>query len=110
MEKKVKVVNYSAEATAQMVADYTSGVTVEKIAEALGKTVRSVTMKLVREKVYKKAERTAKDGSPVVHKDALADAIGKVLSLTEPEITGLSRTPKTALKTIFAALANSKPL
>ena len=37
-----KTVNYTTEQTAQMVADYQAGMTVDAIAETLGKTVRSV--------------------------------------------------------------------
>ena len=47
-----KAVNYTAEQTAKMVADYKAGVTVEAIATELGKTVRSIVAKLSREKVY----------------------------------------------------------
>ena len=35
-----KTVNYTAEQTAKMVADYVAGVTAETIAAELGKTVR----------------------------------------------------------------------
>ena len=41
------------EQSTKMVADYVAGVTVETIAENLGKTVRSVVAKLSREGVYK---------------------------------------------------------
>ena len=47
-----KTVNYTPEQTAQMVADYQAGTSVEMIAETFGKTVRSVVAKLSREKVY----------------------------------------------------------
>lgn len=46
------VSNYTAEQTAQMVHEYLTGVTVEAIAEALGKSARSVIAKLSKEKVY----------------------------------------------------------
>jgi len=45
----MKTINYTLEQTARMVADYQAGATVESIAEALGKTVRSVVAKLSRE-------------------------------------------------------------
>lgn len=47
-----KNVNYTADQVTQMVTDYQAGVTVEAIAEAMGKSVRSVVGKLSREKVY----------------------------------------------------------
>lgn len=47
-----KNVNYTADMVATMVADYNAGVTVEAIAEKVGRSVRSVVAKLSREKVY----------------------------------------------------------
>jgi predicted transcriptional regulator len=105
-----KTVNYTPEQSAQMVADYQAGVTVETIAENLGKTVRSVVAKLSREKVYKAKTYVSKTGAPVVKKDAHADAIGAILKLTESEIESLTKANKTALEKIFQALAMSKPI
>lgn len=104
------VVNYTSEQTVAMVADYQAGMSVEVIAEKMGKTVRSVVAKLSREKVYVAKTYTTKTGESVVKKDAVADAIGAVLGMTEPEIESLTKANKTALAKIFAALANSKPV
>ena len=105
-----KTVNYTPEQSAQMVADYQAGVTVETIAENLGKTVRSVVAKLSREKVYVAKTYVSKTGAPVGKKDAHADAIGAILKLTEAEIESLTKANKTALEKIFSALAMSKPI
>ena len=105
-----KIVNYTPEQTASMLADYSQGVTVESIAESMGKTVRSVVAKLSREGVYKKKEYVSKTGEKPVKKDAHADAIGAILKLSEGEIDSLTKANKSALKTIFEALANSKPI
>lgn len=105
-----KVVNYTPEQTEKAKADYLAGVTVETIAQNLGKTVRSVVAKLSKEGVYKKKEYVSKTGEKPVKKDAHADAIGKVLNLSEGEIESLTKANKTALVKIFTALANSKPL
>ena len=105
-----KAVNYTAEQTAQIVADYKAGVTTEKIAETLGKSVRSIVAKLSREGVYQKKEYKTKNGEAVQKKDTLADSIGLVLQMTESEIESLTKANKTALAKIMAALANSKPL
>ena len=105
-----KVVNYTPEQTLKMVADYQAGVTVEKIAEALGKTARSVVAKLSREGVYQKKVYKTKTGEAVVKKDAHADAIGAILRLPENDIESLTKANKSALKAIFDALANSKPI
>ena len=105
-----KAVNYTAEQTAAMVSDYQSGMGVEQIALSLGKSVRSVVAKLSREKVYVAKTYTTKSGEAVAKKDAVADAIGAVLKLTEAETESLTKANKTALAKIFAALANSKPV
>lgn len=105
-----KAVNYTPEQTVQMVADYQAGVTVEAIAVNLGKSVRSVVAKLSREKVYVAKAYVSKTGEPVVKKDSVADAIGAILNMTEPEIESLTKANKTALKKVFDALANSRPV
>ena len=69
-----KTVNYTPEQTQKMINDYQAGVSVETIAENLGKTVRSIVAKLSREKVYIKKEYKTKTGESVTKKDAHADA------------------------------------
>jgi hypothetical protein len=103
-------VNYTADQTTKMVADYTAGIAVEQIALDMGKSVRSIVAKLSREKVYIAKTYTTKTGEAVAKKDAVADAIGAVLMLTEAETESLTKANKTALAKIFAALANSKPV
>jgi hypothetical protein len=105
-----KTVNYTPEQTLKMVSDYQSGVTVETIADNLGKTVRSVVAKLSREKVYIAKEYKTKTGETVVKKDAHADAIGAILKMPENDIESLTKANKNALRAIFEALANSKPI
>lgn len=108
-----KIVNYTTEQTAMMVAAYTAeptAKTVEDLAEKLGKSVRSIVAKLSREGIYKKKEYTTKTGEKVQKKDETADAIGAILRLNENDIESLTKANKTALKAIFAALANSKPI
>lgn len=111
--KTAKVENYTAEQTAAMVAAYVAVPTAETVkafAEKFGKTAASVRMKLVREGVYKKAEYETKAGEKPTPKADLADAIGKVLKLKEPDVTSLEKASKAALKAIWSALANSKPI
>ena len=95
-----KTVNYTAEQTAKMVADYQAGASVESIAESLGKTVRSVVAKLSREKVYVAKTYTTKTGEAVVKKDAHADFIGEALALSEADTESLTKANKTALAKI----------
>lgn len=53
--------NYTPELTNKIVDDYENGIDVEQIAEAIGKSVRSVRSKLVREGVYKAPEKPVKE-------------------------------------------------
>jgi hypothetical protein len=105
-----KAVNYTPEQTAKIIADYQAGVAVEQIAQAMGKTVRSIVAKLSREKVYVAKQYVTKTGEKPVKKDVTADAIGAILRLSENDIESLTKANKSALKAIFDALANSKPL
>lgn len=59
-ERKAKAPNYSEEMTAAIVERYQAGESVEDIAESIGKAVRSVRSKLVREGVYVAPEKPAK--------------------------------------------------
>jgi hypothetical protein len=105
-----KTVNYTAEQTAQIVADYQAGVPVEQIADVMAKSVRSIVAKLSREGVYRKKEYVTKTGERAVKKDAHADAIGAILRLAENDVESLTKANKSALKAIFEALAESKPV
>lgn len=106
----MKTINYTPEQTAQIIADYQAGKSVEIIAENLGKTVRSIVAKLSREKVYIAKEYKTKNGLSPIKKDVHADAIGAILRLPENDIESLTKANKNALKAIFEALANSKPI
>lgn len=113
MSAKAATVNYTPEQTAEMVAAYQANPadeTVAMLAEKFGKSVRSIVAKLSREQVYKKKEYKTKAGEKVQKKDETADAIGAILQLNENDIESLTKANKTALKAIFAALANSKPI
>jgi hypothetical protein len=62
-----KAPNYSPELTDAIVADYQAGKPVEDIADAIGKSVRSVRSKLVREGVYvakEKPQGSKRDNGP----------------------------------------------
>lgn len=114
-----KTVNYTDAQSAELLAAYTavSGESreardkvVADFAAKFGKTVRSITAKLSREKVYIAKEYVSKTGEKPVKKDAHADAIGAVLKLSENETESLTKANKTALEKIWKALANSKPI
>lgn len=105
-----KTVNYTPEQTAQMVADYQAGKTVDAIAETLGKTVRSVVAKLSREKVYQAKAYKTKSGDTPIKKDVHADFIGEALGLTEADTESLTKANKVALAKIADFIKAEKTL
>jgi ABC-type phosphate transport system substrate-binding protein len=108
-----KPVNYTIEQTRELVMKYAenpSADTVKFFAEKFGKTTKSIIAKLSREGVYQKKEYVNKNGVKPVQKDSVADAIGAILNLTEPEVSSLTKANKSALEKIFKALAESKPV
>jgi len=102
MEKKTQ--NYTPEQTLAMVAQYTAGGSVETIALAMGKSVRSVVAKLSREGVYVAKSYVSKTGERPQKKDLVADQIAQLVELTESETESLTKANKTALAKILAAL------
>ena len=64
MAETAKNVNYSDEMTTKVIEDYQNGIDLDVIADTVGKTVRSVRSKLVREGVY-----TAKPKTPSAKKE-----------------------------------------
>lgn len=102
-----KTVNYTPEQTQKVVQDYQAGITVEAIAQELGKSVRSIVAKLSREGVYQKKTYATKTGETPVAKDTLADKIGALCGLSEPETDSLTKCNKTALQKILQKLSTS---
>lgn len=104
MSKTTTPVNYTAEQTAEMLDAYKAKperATVESLAASMGRSFRSVVAKLSREGVYQKAEPTAKDGSPVVSKAQLADAIAFAVGLNEEEADSLTKATKSTLQKLL---------
>jgi len=97
-----KNVNYTEEMTAQVLADYAAGVSVEAIAEKVGKTARSVVAKLSREGVYKAKEKSATAKTPNIGKADLADKIVKVAGMTTDEAKDLQKLTKQTLVNLLA--------
>ena len=98
----MKAPNYSAEATAKIIADYQNGVDVAEIAASVEKSVRSVRSKLVREGVY-----VAK-AKPVAKRDSGPSKKEVVLELENDfgfDATGLEGATKDAIVRIMKTLA-----
>jgi hypothetical protein len=91
-----------------MVSAYTAKpekATVEALAIKLGKSVKSIVAKLVREKVYVKPTTVSKSGEPVVKKSELVDKLCDLVPLTEAESTSFEHVNKTALQKLIKALS-----
>ena len=95
----MKAPNYTAEATAKIIADYQAGVPVEQIADAIEKSVRSVRSKLVREGVYVATPKAKarKDNEPT-KKELLLE-----LEQVAPfEVDGLMGATKASIQDLIA--------
>lgn len=97
-----KVVNYSAEMTAKVVEMYEAKSTVEDIAKAVGKTVKSVIAKLVREKVYVSKATTAK--AATMTKADLVAKVALALNIELGVIESMEKATKEALEALAAAI------
>lgn len=95
MTQATKAGQYSVEQTAQMVQEYTSGISVEAIATAMGKSVRSVIAKLSREGVYKAKEKAS--GTVTFTKAQVIDAIAAKLGVPAEKLESLEKATKEAL-------------
>ena len=91
-------VNYTAEMTAAIVDQYQAGVSVDEIATDMGKSVRSVRSKLVREGVYvAKAKPAAKRDNGPTKKELLIE-----LEATGFDVNGFEGATKDAIMRLIA--------
>jgi len=99
---EARKVNYTPELTGQIVSAYQAGTAVEEIAETIGKSVRSVRSKLVREGVYVAKEKVAtrKVEGPT-KKEILRD-----LDATGFDTKGFEGATKDALTRLLGMVAN----
>jgi transposase-like protein len=93
--------NYTTELTAQIVDQYTQGVDVAEIAEAIGKSVRSVRSKLVREGVYQAPEKPAK--AVKEQGPSKKEMLNELEGLVSFDVTGLSGATKEVIQHLIDA-------
>ena len=100
-ETATKVANYSEELTAKVISDYQEGIDLDAIADEIGKSVRSVRSKLVREGVYvaKPKATTAKRDEPT--KKELLNTLEGIAPF---EVTGFMGATKSALSDLISHL------
>ena len=109
MATAVKVVNYTAEQTAQLVNGYAvEGRTVEDLANALGKTVKSVVAKLAKEGVYQSKAKEA--GKRVMLKSEMLTELAQLVGASEEALESLEKATGSALMKVLAKLKEQKAL
>jgi hypothetical protein len=90
--------------TAKIVDDYQAGVTVEQIADAIDKSVRSVRSKLVREGVYVAAPKAkARKADEPTKKELLIE----LEQIAPFQVTGLMGATKEAIKDLIAHFSDA---
>jgi len=99
-----KIVNYTAEVTAEVVERYNAGEAVESIAVAVGKSVRSIVAKLSREGVYKTKAKAKAEKGAVVTKANLIEAIANEIGVASEKLESLEKATKEALALVAGAL------
>lgn len=97
-----KRVNYTEAQTDAMKASYAAGASVEDIAESMGKAVRSVRAKLVREGVYVAAEKAPKSKR---EEGPTKKELIRELELIAPfEVEGFMNATKEAIQSLIVLL------
>ena len=100
-ETATKAVNYSDELTAKVISDYQEGVELDTIADEIGKSVRSVRSKLVREGVYIAQPKTA---SAKRDEPTKKELLNQLESIAPFEVNGFMGATKTALADLLVHL------
>tara|TARA_B100002019_G_C21181049_1_gene553697 strand:- start:689 stop:994 length:306 start_codon:yes stop_codon:yes gene_type:complete len=93
--------NYNEEQTQYIVKEYVSDptkATVERLADELEKSPKSIIGKLSREGVYRRSVYKTKTGESPVTKEQLVREIEDALGLGNEELAGLEKSPKNILK------------
>lgn len=102
MATNAKVVNYTAEQTAEIVFRYNAGEAVEQIAESFGKSVRSIVAKLSREGVYVAKAKSKAEAR--VKKDELVAKIAEAIGADEADLDSLEKATAKALQLVLNAV------
>lgn len=95
--------NYTPEQTLQLVEGYKAGQTVEMLAQAMGKTTRSVVAKLSREGVYQAKQRAT--GQARVRKAELVDQLAQACGVAPEVFESLEKANHDVLEALVAKLA-----
>lgn len=97
-----KIVSYTPEQTVALVEGYKAGTSVETLAEAVGKSVRSVIAKLSKEGVY--VAKAKASGSTRVTKAMLVAMIAAKVGASEEALESLEKATHEALELVAKGL------
>jgi len=100
--------NYTEDQTNMMVGAYLdqpTRETVDKLAEELGRSTKSIIGKLSREGVYRREVYVSKTGESPITKVEIVSNICEGLGLEVSALAGLEKSPKTALRNLEKAVA-----
>ena len=99
--------NYNEEQTRYIVEQYVSDptkATVDRLAEEMEKSPKSIIGKLSREGVYRRSVYKTKTGESPVTKEQIVRDIEDVLGINHESLTGLEKSPKNILKQLRDSL------
>jgi predicted transcriptional regulator len=100
--------NYTEQQTEAMISAYIldpTRETVDKLAEELGRSTKSIIGKLSREGVYRREVYVSKTGESPVTKVEIVNNICEDLGIEVASLAGLEKSPKTALRNLEKAVA-----
>jgi len=100
-------VNYNEEQTQYLVNEYVNDptkATVDRLAQEMEKSPKSIIGKLSREGVYRRSVYKTKTGESPVTKEQIVRDIEDVLGMNHESLTGLEKSPKNILKQLRDSL------
>ena len=104
--------NYTDEQVQYMVDKYTAEPnreTVDKLAEKLNKSIKSIIGKLSREGVYQKAIYRTKTGEIPMTKGEIIVKVAELLEAEYSRLAGLEKSPKQDLKYLYELVRRLTP-
>jgi len=103
--------NYNAKQVSFMIEEYTANPnreTVDKLAETLNKSIKSIIGKLSREGVYQKAIYKTKTGEVPITKAEIILNIAETLDANGERLKGLEKAPKQELKYLYSIIKDKQ--
>lgn len=104
MTAKNHAVNYTPEQVAVIVDGFKAGTPTVDLANAVGKSVRSVIAKLSREGVYVAKNKTEAGGAPRTTKSDMIAEMAQIVAVEPEVLASLEKASKEALEIVLASL------